>query len=291
MIDRFILGSAQFGQSYGISSSRAIVNSRDVARILDAAYSLGIRFIDTAPGYGESERLLGQNNIKRFSVITKLPKVPNQIQDVGAWVRETVSQSLEKLKIAAAHAVLIHDADQAMGDVGEVLCAALSSLKSEGLTEKIGVSVYSRMEADTLTLRFPLDIVQAPNNPLDHRFSQTAWRENLGKLKPDLHIRSIFLQGLLLMDESEQCNFFPEWKSLWHDWAAWLAETRQSAVGACVRHAARQRHAAGIVVGVESEFQLQQLVAELNEESLQLPKRFSTEGLALINPNSWRQRS
>ena len=82
MIDRFILGSAQFGQRYGISNAGNIIEKKDVVRILDVAHGLGVRCIDTAVGYGDSERLLGQSGAERFAIVTKF-RMPNQTNDIG----------------------------------------------------------------------------------------------------------------------------------------------------------------------------------------------------------------
>lgn len=288
MIDRLILGSAQFGQLYGISNAGNIVDRKAAARILDVAYGLGIRFIDTAAVYGDSERLLGLSGARRFAVVTKLPRIPVQTNDVKGWAKKTLGQSLKKLRISAAHAVLVHDADELLGRSGEKLYAALLDLKREGMSEYIGASVYSEVQVRKLSQQYVLDVVQAPNNPLDHRFTASAWREHSNSSDSKLHIRSIFLQGLLLLDEKEQCRLFPEWRGLWGEWATWLKKTDQTAVGACVRYAAMQAHAAGVVVGVLSAAQLTELALELDKTTSAIPKFFSTQDLGLINPGLWK---
>ena len=291
MIDRFILGSAQFGQRYGISNSGNIIEKKYLVRILDVANGLGVRCIDTAVGYGDSERLLGQSGAERFAIVTKLPRMPNQTNDIGGWAKQTLVQSLVKLRIPAVRAVLVHDAEQLLADRGEELYGALLDLKREGMSELIGVSVYSEAQVKKLLPRYSLDIIQAPNNPLDHRFAESIWREHSSSLGPDLHIRSIFLQGLLLLSEKEQGRLFPAWRGLWGEWSTWLNQTHQTAVGACVRYAAMQAHAAGIVVGVQSAAQLIELAGEMDKSPFPMPESFTTQDSGLINPNLWDLRA
>ena len=56
---KIALGTVQFGLKYGIGNIKGRTNSVEVSKILDSAYSHGVRVVDTAQAYGESEKVLG----------------------------------------------------------------------------------------------------------------------------------------------------------------------------------------------------------------------------------------
>ena len=78
--------------------------------------------------------------------------------------------------------------------------SCLNDLKKDGLVKKIGVSIYSPKELENITKYINLDIVQTPFNLID-RIQDTGWLLSLNKMGVEIHVRSIFLQGLLLMKE------------------------------------------------------------------------------------------
>ena len=55
------LGTVQFGTDYGISNKLGQTSADEVRKILEFAAGHGIRYLDTAPAYGTSEAVLGEN--------------------------------------------------------------------------------------------------------------------------------------------------------------------------------------------------------------------------------------
>ena len=96
---KLILGSAQFGVNYGISNQKGKTKFTEVKKILNFAKVSKIKFIDTAISYGDSEEILGKTGINNFKFISKLPKIPNNINDIDYWVQDNVEASLTKLKV------------------------------------------------------------------------------------------------------------------------------------------------------------------------------------------------
>ena len=180
-MNKIALGTVQFGMNYGISHTTGQIPFDEIARILHFCNKHGIDTIDTAQGYGESEKVLGQFNLSSFKVITKL---------IGAARLET---SLENLKLDSIYGLMLHRENEC----NEHTWAQFESYKTRGMVKKIGVSVYSPELLNNLIDLYPIDIVQLPMNILDQRFIPI-----LDKLKNkgiEVHIRSLFLQGLLLM--------------------------------------------------------------------------------------------
>ena len=168
-----------------------------IAEILDLAYDMGIRVLDTAAAYGESEVNLGACGMQRWSVITKVPSLRG-LGDaaIGKAAHEAVFRSLERLGAERLHVVMAHDWRDAVGDRGRRLHHALAPLVESGLIGKIGVSVYGPDELAGID-NINAQIIQAPLNVLDQRFLTSGAAKRLNAAGGELYVRSIFLQGLL----------------------------------------------------------------------------------------------
>ncbi|WP_294261482.1 aldo/keto reductase [Propionivibrio sp.] len=249
---KLALGTAQFGLSYGIANTQGQI-SRDEARaIIDLAASKGVKTLDTAVGYGDSELRLGELDVKHWQVVSKLPALPDGCSDVSQWVRETVVQSLKRLNVDALYGLLMHRPQQLFEREGANIHRALRKLQDDGLVRKIGVSIYDPSELDAICDRFPIDLVQAPFNVLDHRLIETGWLSRMHEQGMELHVRSIFLQGLLLMAPGKRPPKFDRWNRLWRDWHQWLAEANLTPLEACLGHALSYPEIGRVIVGVDS---------------------------------------
>lgn len=196
LLSKLSLGTAQFGFKYGISARRQ-VGAKQVGPILEVAKQFGVQTIDTAPAYGLAEEILGNHDLSTFKVITKtLPKQPT----VDTVLLRFLA-SLEKLRLKSVYGLLIHQtSDASLVEQIELL----KSLKDKGYVEKIGVSVYSPYELRSVLRRFIPDIVSVPMSVFDQRFADD--QELVAKLvaeKVEVHVRSVFLQGVVFMNHLE----------------------------------------------------------------------------------------
>lgn len=284
---KLALGSAQFGSDYGVSNKTGQVCPVELRRILNSARHHSIDLIDTAINYGSAERVLGDAGVQDFNIVTKLPSPPAGV-DLDSWIELTIGESLERLRAVSLHGVLIHAPSILKGPQGASVFGALMNLKRKGIAKKIGVSVYSPDEIYELFSLFDFDLVQAPFNILDRRLMQSGCLDFLSKKEVEIHGRSMFLQGLLLMSEPDQCLYFPRWKRLWREWHAWLEETGIDAVEACVNFLNAYSLIDKFLVGVERHDQLDQIVKAFDSSlSNEVPTQFSCDDLSLIDPTKW----
>lgn len=284
---KLALGTAQFGLNYGIKNQTGQIKGEQVELILRLALESGITTLDTAIAYGESEHILGQSNLKGFSIVTKLPEIPRNCADVSIWAQQQLSSSLERLQLNFLDGLLLHCPAQLLGPFGADLFETLLNFKDMGLVRRIGVSIYEPSELDHLCEFFKFDLVQAPFNILDRRLNDSGWLEKLSKMGTALHIRSIFMQGLLLMRREERPGKFLHWDNLWTEWDAWLNETDQDPVEACLRYALSIPEVEKVIVGVDSLLQLQQIVSSARGVCPSLPERLTTTDPMLLNPSNW----
>lgn len=285
---KLALGTAQFGLDYGVANKLGRVNLEGVKTILDLARSAGIRTLDTATAYGNSEAMLGMAGIAGFEVITKIPPFPmDALNDIGGWIRKTVSESLTSLKTDSLRGLLLHRPLEQLNEVGDKTYQTLVDLKLQGVVEKIGISIYQPQDLDKLIPRFSFDIIQAPLNILDRRLISSGWLQKLKQNGVEVHTRSAFLQGLLLMNPEERPDYFSSWTQLLNRFDQWRVSQGITALQACLGFLYQLDDIDRIIVGTDSAQQLQEIINIDLQAELAVPDDLESSDEALINPARW----
>ncbi|MGD1862374.1 MAG: aldo/keto reductase [Leptolyngbyaceae cyanobacterium] len=287
-MQRIALGTVQFGLSYGIANRQGQPYLNEVAKILAVARQSGMDTLDTAIAYGDSEQRLGAIGVQDWQVVSKLPALSELSTSVTKWTKGSVISSLERLKIDSLYGILLHQPDDLMSPQGEEVYNALLSLKKEQLVQKIGISVYHPAQLDALCSRFSFDLVQAPLNVLDQQLIHSGWLAKLTTQNIEVHVRSIFLQGLLLMDEQTRPKKFRRWSHLWKTWHNWLQQNNLTPLQACLGFALAQPQISHVLVGVDSVDQLKEILTFADSLKTPIPNLLSTTDLDLINPSRWQ---
>jgi aryl-alcohol dehydrogenase-like predicted oxidoreductase len=209
---KIALGTVQFGMSYGISNNAGKTSQEEVGSILADAASYGVRVIDTASLYGNSETVLGRSlpSNSEFHIVTKTPQFAGQVlgESDAQHLEDSLRSSLSKLGRSSVYGLLIHRSSDILLPGGNLLVDRLLKLKQYGLVSKVGVSVYSGLQIDQVLERFPIDLIQLPINVLDQRLLQSGHLQKLKRAGVEIHARSAFLQGLLLMEQQEVPEYF-----------------------------------------------------------------------------------
>lgn len=284
---RIVLGTAQFGMPYGIANRMGTVDRIELRKILELAWREGVDTLDTAIAYGESERRLGESGVRQWRIVSKLPAVPASEPDVEAWVRRSIADSLRLTGVPSLYGMLLHQPSQLLQPMGNALYSALLEAKDRGEVSKIGVSIYAPEDLEALGSRFTFDLVQGPMNIFDRRLRTSGWLSKLHAGGVEIHIRSIFLQGLLLMEPAKRPARFNAWKQLWDGWDGWLDEQSLTPMQACVGFGVSQHDVDGIVVGVDSLQQLQGILLSSKGVPVLPPDHLQSNDPDLINPSRW----
>ncbi len=284
---RLALGTVQFGMPYGIGNTTGKVNINEGKKILEHAWAAGIGTLDTAFSYGESEALLGECGIEQWQVISKIPAIPEDCDQVYDWVHNTVISSLKRLQCDFLYGLLLHRPEQLIGENGQELYHALLDLKKRGLVKKIGISIYHPLELNEIIPKFAVDIVQAPFNIIDRRLLTSGWLRKLHMAGIEVQVRSIFLQGLLLMDERKRPEKFSRWSTLWENWHGWLREEGLTSLQACLGFALSYPEVNRVIFGVDSVNQLKEILAAADTNIPIPPSILETNDLDLIIPSRW----
>jgi len=283
---RLALGTVQFGLPYGIANRGRQTAIDEIGAMLSIAAAKGIATLDTAIAYGESEKILGEVGVGGWRIVTKLPPVPDSCPDVAGWVEREIAGSLDRLRVNQLYAVLLHRPEQLLTRHGETLFSALQALKRSGVTGRIGLSTHGPEELDRLD-GFPIDLVQAPMSILDRRMIDSGWARRLKDGGVELHARSAFLQGLLLMPAADRPAKFDRWRPVWHRWDAWLAERGLTPLEACLGALTPLEEVDRIVVGAIDSAQLEEIAAASACRLEDLPDWPGPLDPDLISPARW----
>ncbi len=287
MIRRLALGTAQFGLNYGVANQHGQLGLEESKAVIDFARSANISTLDTAIAYGESEQRLGQIGVEGLHVISKLPSIPVPEKEISIWVADAVQGSLARLGVQQLYGLLLHRPLQLLEPEGPVLYKALCQLKDNGLVQKIGVSIYDPTELDALCPQYHFDLVQGPFNPIDRRLVHSGWLARLEDAGIEIHVRSIFLQGLLLMTPAKRPEKFSRWDAVWALWERWLSASGISPLQACIAYAMSHRAISKVVVGVDGIRQLKEIVAATGVELPTVPDEICSFDMDLISPQNW----
>jgi aryl-alcohol dehydrogenase-like predicted oxidoreductase len=285
-MSKIALGTAQFGIPYGIANCIGKVAESDVKNILSLALHEGIDTLDTAAAYGDSEAVLGRLNVDPWKIVTKISAIPEYVDFTDAWIEDELKKSLKKLRVNCVYGLLLHSPDQLFGRHGSGLLSSLIRFKEDGLVRKIGVSIYSPQELPRLLNLYNFDIVQAPFNPIDQSLLMSGWAKKLHELEVEIHVRSIFLQGLLLMPSNNRPRKFSIFNHLWAQWEDWLRLNNISALEACIRFASSSKYVDKVIVGIDSLKQFNEIIKVPSKPLLEV-LQFGEIDSRLLNPSNW----
>ncbi|MBN1293795.1 MAG: aldo/keto reductase [Candidatus Latescibacteria bacterium] len=288
------LGTVQFGLDYGVSNKGGKVSPETVKTLLDLAYGNGIRVLDTAAAYGDSEQILGDTVTadKFFRIITKLPGIHKETvtQAEITCLDNIFHQSLQRLKTDHIEGLLLHRPGDVFLPGGENIYSLLCSLKEQKYVNKIGISVYTVDELNRLFSRFDFDLVQLPLNVLDQRFVTSGCLSELKAKGVEIHVRSAFLQGLLLIPPEEINEFFAPIKPTLVRYRSYLEENGLTAVEGALAFLRLQKNIDVVLAGVTNETELR---ININAFSKKNPPHldfssFTATKENMINPQFWQ---
>jgi len=286
---KLALGTVQFGLDYGVANTEGQVTKEVAKQILQYAKEFGVSAIDTAIDYGESESCLGGIGVEEWKIVTKIPQVKVDCIDIADWINAQFMESLDRLRLNNVHGLMLHQPVQLAGSYGKHIWNAMNELKDRKLVNKIGYSIYDPSELELLWDTFQPDIIQAPYNVFDHRLKESGWLERLYEEGVEIHVRSVFLQGLLLMDSIFRPSKFDQWKEVWDVWGKWLYDNEITSIEACLNFVEAEKMIDHIVIGVDSLSQLKEILNIKNKNDFVIPEELKITDQNLINPSNWNK--
>jgi spore coat polysaccharide biosynthesis protein SpsF len=306
MAAELVLGSVQLGLSYGAANRSGKPSRGTALSLVRRALDAGISSIDTARAYGDSEERLGEALSGRRSVrtITKLSPLSDLPDDAScaetrAAVDASIAESLAALKRERIDCLLLHRARH-MTSHGGAIWDRLIELLEDGTVLALGISVQTPQEAFAALDCADVRHIQLPFNLLDRRWRETGVIARIrARAHVTIHARSVFLQGLLAsdarvwppLDGVDARRLTQLLRGLAEDYG------RESTADLCLAYARGQSWIDGVVVGMETEQQLEDNLRLFvrpplsAEDCATIERRMPRVPETLLNPSRWPKRT
>ena len=284
MIKKLIIGTANFGQIYGLKKNK--IEIKDIKSLIKIAKKKGIKTIDTSPSYKSSEKIIGKYVQKGFKINTKIPKIPNiKTNEVKKWTNQIIKKSFSNLKVTKINSIIIQNPSILLTKKGILIYKILKELKIKKKISKIGISIYNLEKLGLILKKFKIDLVQTQLNIFDRRLVQSGWIERLSKKKIEIQIRSIFLQGLLLEQSSKLPDKIKKYKIYWEKLENWKKKNKMNSLETCLSIINKYPKINGLVIGFNDLNQFKELIKIKNSKK-KVPY-FNIQNQNIINPIRW----
>jgi aryl-alcohol dehydrogenase-like predicted oxidoreductase len=284
--------------SYGINNVAGKPSLDQCRAIVRLAMENGITSFDTAPAYGDSEKILGRclsELGKEAVVISKLQRLDwrQGSEEVASQIREILKASLANLLMARLPICLFHQfrdmyAQERLG------LQVMLSLKEAGWVEKIGAAIYTPEEAEACLRNPDCEVIQVPFNAADKRLLDIEFFRRAKASRKIVFVRSIFLQGLFFKrDLPAELQDFESFRQRIEA----LAENEGQSVAEFVfRYVLSFEEIDSVIIGVDTIAQLRQNVETVRQGGLPPPlvKAITDTGTApeyIIDPRQWPKSS
>jgi hypothetical protein len=275
------LGTVQFGLAYGVAGRQEPVPEAESRQILRRAWHLGIDRLDTAPAYGDVEKRLGTLiGDLPFSIVSKIPSLPPTLpaRDARSFVASSIGRSRELLG-PRLKGMLFHNSGDLTGPHGSSLWEEAQAA-ADGLA--LGASCYDAEELGLIQEQFALEMAQLPGSALDQGLRHSPPAAGI-----EVSLRSVFLQGLLLMPLDAASARVPAARPALEKWHLFCAEQGLPPLRAALSAAKGLPNLAYCVVGVDNLEQLEQIAEEWDlAPSLSAPE-LDTRSREVIDPRRW----
>ena len=276
--NKLILGSANLDQKYGIYKNE--IKIREFKKIINFLSKKGKVYLDTSSEYKNAEKIIGDFNLKKINIITKIKVNKNKTKKS---IEKEIFQKVINFK-KIFNALLIHNPECLLNSYGKIIFDYLINLKNKKYFKKIGISIYNFESLKKLTKLYDLDIIQLSYNILDQRLNDKKILRNLKNKKIEIHARSIFLQGTLLKKNYDNLKN-NSLKEKLIDWNNWLKVKKLQSIDVCVSNAILNKDINKIVIGFDSYLQFKKyLKVKLKKNDISFLK---TNNKKIINPNLW----
>lgn len=302
MTAQLALGTVQFGLPYGVTNPNGQPVPSTVRDVLALSRERGVAMLDTAHAYGTAEQVVGESLEWLDSTAEMVTKVPPLLfgneariaDDHVERARAAFEQSLRHLRQARVHGLMVHRGTDLLAPGSDNLWRMLEEERDAGRAGRIGASVYTPEEADALLSRYPLEIIQIPSNLYDARFKVSGCLGRLADAGVEVHVRSLFLQGILLAAVDALPPFVAHLRD--HH-AAYLQDAERrglTGAAACLAPWLRDPDVAFVVVGCQTVAQLGEILdaaeqARLasDEDCRALAQDHVLTDSSVLNPAEW----
>ena len=278
---KVILGVTQFGLDYGLLNQYNSNKKKKLKQILKFSKKKQIDSLYTSKYYGNANKFLATENLNYFKIYLKFKS-----QDL---LKKFFSKELEKIKrkLKKKDLVLILDGFENLKNRERLkIYNILLDLKKDKKINRFGYSIYSFRNLKKICHKFKPNILQCPYNVIDRRLEEKKLLQFLKINKIEVHVRSIFLQGLLILHYSKHSRKFSKWKKFFKKFDDQIQHYKTSNLNGCLNFIEKNKYIDKILLGVNNLDQLKEICSFKYNEKIKFPNIYVKDE-RLINPSKW----
>ena len=287
--NKLILGTVQFGLNYGINNAKGKPTDSEVKKILDLAYKNGIRYLDTAEAYGNAQERIGsyhEGSLNKFNVITKFS---SSIDSLSNDIERRIIENIDILKIDSLYCYMFHSFNDFKLFFKEFR-EGLVLLKKNKKIKKIGVSVYTNKELESVLEYDDIDLIQLPFNLFDNHKLRSEVVLKARKKGIEIHTRSVFLQGLFFKNHKELKGNLKYLKSPLQE--LHNVSSNYNINDLAINYVYNKKYIDKVLIGVDNADQLKLNIDSLNktigEKVFLKIESIKIKYKELLNPSNWK---
>jgi len=282
------LGTANFGQRYGLTQSDSGLSERTISEIFDLLDIIQNFHIDTSPDYGSAELIVGKLGRSKKFMERISTKIPQRTYGDPHLMKQSVVTSLRHLGVDEFESVLLHGLSEDFEDNLSSIEKGLTEILDKGLARSVGLSCYSESEVVTAKKLLPvLTIFQVPENVADQRTFHSSKLLELSNTENKIFVRSVFLQGKLLQAESELTGIFESFKPVVLDLKSAAISSNLDPLEYCLAYAKSIPWSSGITFGVQSKSELIGIMSGLQRNYPQIEFNNLKADSQMVDPRNW----
>jgi aryl-alcohol dehydrogenase-like predicted oxidoreductase len=285
LLGKIVIGTSSWGQNYGAFNASS-VEIEEINRILLLAEELGLFQLDTAPVYGNSEKLIGDLKVAQYLIYSKVSN--------DSWLSGTenalneVRGSLNRLRSSFFEGLMFHSSEPIFIDAKKAQ-HFMQDLVERRLCKKWGVSVYTVEETEQVLEVCKPDFIQLPSNLADRRFADSGMISYLRTQGIEVHVRSVFLQGLVLQDSKELPSKFEAFSPWLSNLEKFSDECGMTKTQLAILYNLSNTDVDKVLIGVNSLSQFEEAISSI-ASSFEVPDFDMLPSVAnthLIDPRRW----
>jgi aryl-alcohol dehydrogenase-like predicted oxidoreductase len=217
---KLIVGGAQFGMKYGVTNDKNVISDDELNSLFCFMKNNGLKGIDTAINYGNSEKRIGDNSNLNFQVTTKIPRVDNNLSPAQfkSCIEDYLNQSKNNLNGNTITTVLFHSIENLQLTRDKSKMDLIREILNNLGIKNFGVSIYEESDLSQLEVE-TIDHIQIPFNPINTnlltKIDQLKIKYNT---QLTVEVRSIFLQGVLIESKNNLHSYFNRFNGVLELW-------------------------------------------------------------------------
>lgn len=290
MVDKVILGTVQLGLDYGVNNTKGKPSLEEAFEILTVAYDNGIRILDTAEAYGNSQEVIGKFHRlfpeKKFNIVTKL--AANRLIRKDQFLAH-IKHNCEILCCDSLYGYMFHNYKNFKDNVN--LYETILEAKKNGIIKKVGVSLYENKEVEDIIKNYPeFDLIQIPFNLLDNECIRKSILDKAKQNNIEVHTRSVFLQGLFFKEIDKLPVSIQPLKEYIKKLKEISLSNNIKIESLALQYALQKKYIDYVLVGVDTPGQLKTNILN-SKNCLMIPHELidsiQVKEKQLLNPSNW----